>query len=205
MNPDIQDKIAKVLELANRGIEGEKTAAEQALKRLMNKYNLSDEDLAKVKLRAYTFAYKTRLDVGLFKQLISYFFRDKNIPVYGSNSSKKMMVVELEYMDYVTLDCAYEYFRRHAAQQFNEFCLPHIKRCRSVKTKNARRAGLQNAFFSKYVIASKIYHEEDIIERDMGQMSQKELEERQRKHEILAGVQGGQYHTQVSKETKQIC
>ena len=33
MNTEIKDKIAKVLELANRGIEGEKDAAKNALDR----------------------------------------------------------------------------------------------------------------------------------------------------------------------------
>lgn len=199
MNTEIKDKITKVLELANRGIDGEKDAAEKTLERLMKKYNLSDEDLAKIKLKPYTFTYKTNLDKALFFQLKSYFFKDKSIPVYGSSSSAKQMVVELEYLDFVKLDSAYEYFRRHAAKQFNEFCLPHINRCRTAKTKNAKRADLQDAFFSKYVIASNIYHQDQVRE-----MTPKEMEEARKKAAILGNVEGGKYHTQVSKPTKQI-
>lgn len=204
MNTEIKDKIAKVLELANRGIAGEKDAANKALERLMKKYNLSDEDLAKIKLTKYFFKYKTNLDMLLFQQILKYFFDGRNFRVVRYTYGTKSLAVELEYLDWVTVDSAYEYFRRHAANQFKEFCLPHIKRCRTTKTKNAKRDELQNAFFSKYVIASNIYHPEQIAQIDYSQMSNKQRESSYRKSQILGEVQGGQFHTQVQKLTKQI-
>jgi len=126
------------------------------------------------------------------------------IKIYKSSQSTKTLIVQLEYLDWVTLDSSYEYFRKHAAKQFNEFCIPHIKKCRTTKTKNARRKELQNAFFSKYVIASKIYHPEQVMELDYSAMSNKELEASYKRAQILGDVEGGQYHTQVSKETLQI-
>lgn len=204
MNTEIKDKIAKVLELANRGIEGEKDAAKLALDRLMKKYNLSDEDLAKIKLKRYFFKYKTNLDMMLFHQILSYFFVGKNFRIVRYTGGTKQLATELEYLDWVTVDSAYEYFRRHAAEQFKKFCLPHIKRCRTTKTKNAKRAELQEAFFSKYVIASKIYHPEHIKNIDWSEMSNKEIEASNKRASILGDVVGGQYHTQVAKETLQI-
>lgn len=203
MNTEIKDKIAKVLELANRGIEGEKDAAKNALDRLMKKYNLSDEDLAKIKLTKYFFKYKTNLDMMMFQQLLKYFL-GRNFRVVRCTSGQKSLAVELEYLDWVTIDSAYEYFRRHAADQFSKFCLPHVKRCRTIKTKNAKRAELQEAFFSKYVIASNIYHPEQITQVDHNLMSNKEREASYKKSQILGNVEGGQFHTQVAKETKQI-
>lgn len=204
MNNEIKDKISKVLELANHGIDGEKDAAQKALNRLMEKYNLSDEDLAKIKLKKYSFKYKTKLDMALFQQLLGYFWKGRSFNIYQRTFGAKELSVELEYLDWVTLDSAYEYFRRHAAAQFNEFCLPHVKRCRTTKTKNAKRDELQNAFFSRYVIASKIYHPEQIKEMDYSKMSNKEKEESHKRAMILGDVKGGQFHTQVGKETKMI-
>lgn len=204
MNTEIKDKIAKVLELANRGVEGEKDAAQKALDRLMKKYNLSDEDLAKIKVQRYYFKYKTELDKRLFCQLVEFFFKDKKLQIYLSTINGRDLWLELEYLDWVTLDSAYEYFRRHAAAQFTEFCLPHVKRCRSNKTRNAKRAELQSAFFSKYVIASNIYHPEQTKQIDFNGMSSKERENYSRQAQILGDVQGGQFHTQVGKETKMI-
>lgn len=204
MNTEIKDKIAKVLELANRGIDGEKEAAKTALNRLMKKYNLSDEDLSKIKFQKYFFKYKTNIDKMLFLQLIEYFFKGQNFRIFQNNNNGKDFQIEMEYLDYVTLSCSYEYFRGHAATQFKAFCLPHIKRCRTTKTKNAKRAELQEAFFSKYVMASKIYHPEQLIQIDYSKMSDKERESTFKRDNVLANIEGGQYHTQVAKETLQI-
>ena len=204
MNKEIKDKIAKVFELANRGIEGEKDAAKLALERLMKKYNISDEDLAKIKMKKYFFKYKTNLDMMLFSQILNFFFPGKEFRVFRHTISGKELSVDLEYLDFVTVDSAYEYFKRHAAKQFTEFCLPHIRRCRTTKTKNAKRAVLQEAFFSRYVIASKIYHPEHLKQVNWSEMSNKELEASNKRAQILGDVEGGQYHTQVSKDTLQI-
>jgi len=204
MNTEIKDKIAKVLELANRGIEGEKDAAQNALNRLMKKYNLSDEDLSKIKLTKYFFKYKTNLDMMLFQQILKYFFEGRNFRIVRHTYGTKELAIELEYLDWVTVDSAYEYFRRHAASQFKEFCLPHVKRCRTTKTKNAKREELQTAFFSKYVIASNIYHPEQIEKIDHTSMSNKERETSHKRAQILGDVEGGQFHTQVGKETKML-
>lgn len=204
MNNEIKDKISKVLELVKRGEAGEQDAAQKALERLMKKYNLSDEDLSKIKLKKYVFKYKTNLDKMLFMQLINYFFKEKHFKVYQNNYYGKELHIEMEYLDYVTLSCSYEYFRSHAAKQFKEFCLPHIKKCRTTKTKNAKRNELQEAFFSRYVIASKIYHPEHIKQVDYAGMSNRELQASHKRAAILGDVEGGQYHTQVAKETKMI-
>ena len=202
MQNEIKDKIAKVLELVNRGIEGEKSAAKNALDRLMKKYNLSDEDLSKIKLTKYFFKYKTNLDMMMFQQILKYFFVGKNFRVVRYTYGQKSLAVELEYLDWVTIDSAYEYFRRHAATQFKEFCLPHVKRCRTTKTKNAKRVELQDAFFSRYIIASKLYHENQIAQINFKGMSNKEQSAHNKNSNILGNVEGGQFHTQVAKETK---
>ncbi len=199
MNTEIKDKISKVLELVKQGVEGEKDAAQNALKRLMKKYDLSDEDLQKIKLTKYFFKYKTKLDMDLFQQILKYFFAGKNFRIVRYTYGKKELALELEYLDWVTLDSAYEYFRRHAANQFAEFCLPHVKRCRTTKTKNAKRAELQEAFFSKYVIASKIYHPEQVKQVSFSGMSNAKIDAALRKDQILGNVTGGQFHTQVGK------
>lgn len=204
MNNEIKDKISKVLELVNQGVEGEKSAAKNALTRLMKKYNLSDEDLEKVNMKKYFFKYKTNLDLMLFQQILSFFFPGKNFRVVRYTGITKELKIELEYLDWVTLDSAYEYFRRHAAKQFSVFCLPHIKRCRTTKTKNAKRAELQDAFFTKYIIASNLYHKKQLQQIDFSNMTNKELEAHRKRITILGNVEGGQYHTQVEKETLKI-
>ncbi len=192
MNDKIRQRLSKVYELANQGIAGEKEAAKKALDRLVKKYNVSPDDLESMNQKEYVFKYATRLDLLLFQQLNIYFFEDKKYQIYKDTWGKKELSVKLEYLDYVLISCAYEYFKRHMKKQFNEFCLPLIKRCRTAKTKNNRRKELQSAFFSTYVVKSKIYKSEQLSETSS--MSDKQIKD----HMKLRGVKGGNYNTQLS-------
>ena len=78
--------------------------------------------------------------------------------------------------------------------QFRKFCLPKVKLCRSVKTKNKRRSELQNVFFGQYVIKSEIYNPEQVRSRDMSKMSNREYDNLN----DLSNIEGGKYHTQVT-------
>lgn len=200
----IRERIVKIQALADRGVDGEKTAASIQLERMIKKYNISEEELSTIKMKKYYFKYKTNLDKRLFVQLILYFFKGQTFKLYQNNHNGKDIEVDMEYLDYVTLSCAYEYFRAHAAKQFQEFCLPYIRRCRTTRTKNAKRAELQEAFFNRYVYESKIYHPEQMQEINFLDMSKKELESYEKLDRITSKVEGGQYHTQVAKETLNI-
>ena len=45
MNDKIKEKITKVYELVKRGIAGEQQSAEKMLKKLLEKYNISEDEL----------------------------------------------------------------------------------------------------------------------------------------------------------------
>ena len=193
MNQEIKEKLAKVYELVNRGVDGEKEAAKAALDRIVKKYGLTDNDVANINKKAYSFKYSTNLELMLLHTLIRYFL-DKEVRAHRDTWKKREVVAQLEYVDYVTLECAYEYFRRHMKKQFNKICLPKIKRCRSSKTKNKRREQLQNLFFSSYVIASKLYKEGDLETVDASKMTEKEMRDRA----ALRNVEGGAYTQQMT-------
>src|SRR5690606_26327674 len=153
-NDKIKDRLAKVLELVNRGSEGEKQNAQMALERLMKKYNISMEELETIHLKMYRFKYATSLDLKLFQQLLAYYFRDKDFTVYKDTFYKKEIVIELEYLDYVTLSASYEYFRRHMNSQWKKFSSAALKRKRKAKTKAKLREELYDLFYSQYIIKS---------------------------------------------------
>jgi hypothetical protein len=108
---------------------------------------------------------------------------------------KREIVVRLEYGDWALLDCAYEYYRRHMKAQFKKLCSPQINRCRKAKAKDRRRKELQQLFFSQYVIASKLYKENELVRLDTEAMTRKECADRL----ILQGIEGGDYKTQLNK------
>lgn len=196
MDQSIKDKIAKVYELVKRGgTEGEKTAAKLALDKLMKKHDISDEALAKITLKAYYFKYATHLDLMLWMQLYKYYLPHLEFNAGKSTIGGKNIVAELEYIDYITIETTYEYFRRHMAKQFREFCVPLVKRCRTTKTKNNRRKELQSIFFSKYIIASEIYLPEQLSQIKMSELSEKE---RQDRLNLERNVEGGKFNKQVN-------
>lgn len=195
MTNENKDKIAKIYELVKRGAtEGEKQDAEIALNKLLKKYNLTDEFLETINLREYEFKYATQLDMDLFIQLHIFFFKDKEFNASRSTLGRKSIFISLEYVDYILLMTAYQYFKKHMNAQFRKFCLPMISRCRTTKSKNKRRADLQKQFFSQYVMKSKIYHENQVKKIDTSKLSDKEYNDRKRLQEI----EGGSYHTPIN-------
>lgn len=195
MNLSTKEKIAKIYELVKRGTtEGEKVAAEIALQKLLKKHDLSEEYLLTIHLTQYEFKYSTQLDLDLFVQLHNYFFKDKEFNASKTGFTRKSIFINLEYVDWVLMSTAYEYFKRHMNAQFKKICVPLIKKCRSAKTQNQRRKELQKEFFSKYVIKSGIYHQEQIKKVDISNLSNKAKADKER----IDGIEGGNYHTQIN-------
>lgn len=195
MDDHLKDKISKIYELVKRGgTAGEKAAAELVLDKLLKKHNLTEEFIKTMYLKEYEFKYATNLDLKLFMQLHEYFFKGKQFDASKSTLGRKSIFISFEYLDWVLFSSAYEYFKRHMNAEFKKVCVPLIKKCRSVKTKNERRAKLQITFFGQYVINSKIYHQEQVGEIDLSKLSEKERSDRER----LSQIEGGSYVTQVT-------
>lgn len=194
MNQTIKDKIAKVYELVKRGVDGEKEAAKTALDRILKKYNIEDIDFETLNRREYRFKYATDLELQLLCQIHEYFLNDSKFKAYRDLRGVRELVIELEYIDFVVVESAYEYFRRHMKKEYNRLVLTEVKRCRNTRTKTKRRKELSPMFFSRYVLASKLFKEHQVKKLDYDKMSLKEIQDRAK----LMGVEGGQYSTQVT-------
>ena len=192
MNDKVKEKITKVYELVKRGIAGEQQSAEKMLKKLLEKYNISEAELNSIDEKEYYFKYASNLDEWLLIQLIEYFFKEKNYKLYRiKNSGVKEIAIQMPYLDWVTLDSAYGYFKSHLNQQWRKHGLPVVNRCRTIKNKNKRREAMQNTFFSLYVIRSGIYHPEQKKSKSL-------TEEEIKRLSILYGVEGGKFNQQVA-------
>lgn len=190
MNSKLLLKIEKIKALIKQGVGGESVAAREALNRLIEKHNL---DPAVVEDQEYRFKYSTNLELMLIVQINKCLFGDR-INLMKDTWHKREVVSVMEYTDYVAMDCSYEYFRRHMKQQWNEHCLPLIRRKRTAKTKNLLRDQLQVVFFSKYIIESKLYLENQLTKIDHSKLSKNEIEAQVAVH----GVQGGKYNKQIN-------
>ena len=106
MNDKVKEKIAKVYELVKRGVAGEQKSAEKMLNKLLEKYNISKDDL--IDEKEYYFKYASNLDEWLLIQLIEYFFKEKKYNLYRiKNCGVKEIAIQMPYLDWVTLDSAY--------------------------------------------------------------------------------------------------
>lgn len=190
MNSKLLLKIEKIKALIKQGVGGESVAAREALNRLIEKHNLNP---AVVEDQEYRFKYSTVLEERLLVQLSICLFGGK-ISFMRDTWHKRELVAVMEYTDYVSLDCAYEYFRRHMKQEWNKHCLPLIRRKRTTRTKNLLREQLQEAFFSKYIIESKLYLENQLTRIDHSKLSKNEMEARM----TVSGVKGGKYNKQIN-------
>ena len=190
MNDKIKEKIAKVYELVKRGIAGEQQSAEKMLNKLLEKYNISEDDL--INEKKYYFKYASNLDEWLLIQLIEYFFKEKNYKLYRiKNCGVKEIAIQMPYLDWVTLDSAYGYFKPHLNQQWRKHGLPVVNLCQTTKTKNKRRIEMQDSFFKLYVVRSGIYRREQITSTPLSEEQIKQLT-------MLYGVEGGKYKQQVT-------
>lgn len=195
MNDKVKEKITKVYELVKRGIAGERQSAEKMLKKLLEKYNISEAELNSIDEKEYYFKYASNLDEWLLIQLIEYFFKEKNYKLYRiKNSGVKEIAIQMPYLDWVTLDSAYGYFKPHLNQQWRKHGLPVVNRCRTTKTKNKRREAMQATFFSLYIIRSGIYRPEQKKPKSLKSLTEEEI----KRITMLYGVEGGKYNQQVT-------
>jgi hypothetical protein len=192
MTDEIKDKITKVYALVNQGgTEGEKEAARKALDRLMKKYNLDEAILEGLDLKTYVFKYVTALELDIL-QRIMFIMVPGSIEASRIARWEKSIVSNLRYIDWITIECAYEYFRRHMKKEWKRVVAPHIAKCRKAKTKNRRRKELSEIFFHRYIIASKLYKEDELT--TVKASSGKE----QRDRLMLDEVEGGAYNRQLA-------
>jgi hypothetical protein len=202
MNIDdkIRERIIKIQQLANRGFDGEKDAADIALKKLLKKYNISPSQVEEITKKQYFFKYATELDIKLFLQLLTYFFKDQNFEIYKHTAGKREISLRLQYLDYITISCSYEYFKRHMSHEWKKFSSNEIKRKRKIKTKNKLRADLQKVFYDQYIIRSGIFHPEQVYQLDVSEFSPAH----HAYYDKIDKIKGGTYHKQVEKERLKI-
>lgn len=195
MTEELRNKLSKVYALVNQGAtEGEKQAARKALDRIIDKYKINIEDLNQIHLKEYRFKYSTMLEFYLFPRLVMFFAPEASEGACYSTFGVREFRLKMNYLDWVTLESAYEYYRRHMKSQWQKVCAIEVKRCRKAKTRNKRRAVLQGEFLQRYIIASKLYHPKELTSRDTSSMSQKQIEDLYK----MQAIEGGQYNRQMT-------
>lgn len=197
MTEQLRQKLAKVYELVKRGAtEGEREAAKMALDKMLDKYNVDEFELAGINKTRHAFKYTSQLEIQLFSRLLATMISDSEArsTLYRDLRKGKELSLELTYLDYITMQAAYEYFRRHMKAQWVKLCAAELKRKRKPKTRNARREQLQDLFFTQYAIASKLIEEKHLMSVSWSDMSEQEKKD----YMSLEDIEGGAYNRQMT-------
>lgn len=193
MQDSLKDKIKKISELILRGAtEGERAAAEKALHRIMMAHNIQESELTRIYYKDYQFRFVSNVEKSLLTYLIHHFV--PNSFKSAIHDKVKTITISLQYAEWVTLDCAYEYFRRHMKKQYQKAVVPQLKKCRKAKTRNRLRSQLDGLFIQRYVIESNLIDQKYIVSKKATEMSHAERLQRL----LMEGVEGGSYKKQVS-------
>ncbi|HML73351.1 MAG TPA: hypothetical protein PKB02_02525 [Anaerohalosphaeraceae bacterium] len=116
----IRQRLAKILMLAKRGVGGEKKNAENILRRELQKYGLTIDDIdsphtfSKPVWREYR--YKTVEESRLLMQCLSSIVNLKKINVY-KRRKKRELLLELSTLDHMELESMFVYYRRLYAHE----------------------------------------------------------------------------------------
>lgn len=192
MNQQLKDKIAKIQELINRGAtDGEKAAAKKALDRIVKAHNIDESQLTSVLYKDYYFKFSS-INERILLGIIMHVFLETGTKC-AVQTHRKRIKASLLYEEWVTIECCYEYFRRHMKAEYKRIVLPQLIGCRTAKTRKNKKERLDMIFLSNYSIASKLYKEGELTEINIDEMSKQEAHDRT----ALNGVQGGQYNKQV--------
>ncbi|TAG31912.1 MAG: hypothetical protein EAZ35_02350 [Sphingobacteriia bacterium] len=198
LNEDIRNKLSKIYELVvNGSCDGEKSAAKNALDKLIKKYNINIENFSELEYHTYTFKYKTKLDLRLLTRIMIFFKKDVfersvKINYIAGIGSVKAVESKITYSDWINIDCAYEYFKRHMNAQWNINCKPILDNCYTSKSKIKRRKELEGIFFNRYIIKSNLVHDSDL---SLQKVTKKQIQDLHK----LKNIEGGAYNRQLNR------
>lgn len=108
------DKIKKLKELVDRGVDGEVFAAKRVIEQLCKKYDVNIEDLFKEEKKRYVFKikYNNKFDKQLLFQCYAKVTNNKKISYFTSKSRPNIIEFDLTRIEYIDLKGMFEFYRK---------------------------------------------------------------------------------------------
>lgn len=192
---EIRAKLAKIAELAERGAtEGERQAARAAMERVMKAAGIDPEKMGDPRKKHYRFSYAYERESILLQAVRAFHLSDegKKCELYRGDYRKREIMMMLRYEDYITLHCAYEYFRAHMKAQHKKHIEPHFSRL----TKAQRQTANMN-FVVNYLRKSQMLDASRVVESKATKAEQEAIR-------LSQNIEGGKYRTQLTTEERMI-
>lgn len=120
IDPKIQARLRKLLNLAERGVGGEKDNAQRMLEKLLARHGLSMDDLAEERRAIRWFPAINRFDRQLAAQIMAKIGNTDSPGIYTSKKRPKQVGVETTPAEAVEFELHYETLRKALAQHFDD-------------------------------------------------------------------------------------
>lgn len=106
---DILEKLHKIKQLINRGATpGEKAAAKNLFDCLVDKYQISLEELEELKVKSYTWECKNKTEEELLIQILSKVIKDQYMDLIQDDQN---FGLELTYLQYIEVDLLFGLYK----------------------------------------------------------------------------------------------
>ena len=120
MENNISDTMKKLLELSRRGIDGEKANAEKLLKKLMKKYNITEEDLLIEEVKKRDVKYKADWQDKLLNQIMHMINPFRNTYKYR-NSKRRVTIIECTDAEFIEFKYLYSIYSNAFERELETF------------------------------------------------------------------------------------
>lgn len=118
------EKLGALKSLAERGVNGEKSNAEERLRYLMKKHGISEEELEDAGARVYWIAFKTDYEKRLLCQLAYMRLGSGHSFKYVSSSTKrthKKVGIHCTPAQYIEIEADFAFYREALAEEMDVF------------------------------------------------------------------------------------
>lgn len=127
MATNITNTMKHLLELSKRGAEGEKQNAEKLLKKLMKKYNITEEDLTKEELKKHDIRFKNKWQERLISQIL-YMINPKRNTYKYTNRKAKISIIELTDAEFLEWKYMYDVYCKAFEDELDIFTMAFIQK-----------------------------------------------------------------------------
>lgn len=125
--PDVQEKLQKLKGLAERGIGGEKRAAQAQYERIMAEFNLRERDVFPTDTHYDTYTVKNNLEVTLLLQVYGMVIGTSSVSF--RRESARSVWLQASEEDHAQIKATYaahrDGFARHLEQAARAYCVAH--------------------------------------------------------------------------------
>lgn len=105
------ERLRKIYELSVRGIDGERENAQRKLAELLEKHDLTFEDLIGDERHKHVFTYKNNHEMNLLYAIVSKVLNSADIPAWKQSGKRKNIVFSLTAAEYVEVTLLYSEYR----------------------------------------------------------------------------------------------